>query len=192
MMKEDVLYLYLLPDASSEPRPARLPRLAAAYTAERGLPAGGFTLQKQAYGKPFFPLRPEICFSISHSGALWVAAFYSRPVGVDIQRHESSVTDYTALAKRWFSAEEYALVREQGAAAFYAIWCAKESWLKQRGDGLSDDMRRFSVVKNGALATQCEGLELRRLPCPAGYDLAVCAERLNIVTIMDCYRQQPL
>lgn len=182
-MNESAVYVYLLPDDSPEPRPQRLLRLAAVYAAERGLPAGGFALRRTERGKPFFPERPEICFSLSHSGGLWAAAFYSLPLGVDIQRHQPA--DCAALARRWFSAEEYALVREQGAAAFFAIWCAKESWLKHSGAGIGDHMRLFSVVENNALAAICGGKQLQHLPCPPGYSLAVCAERLGEVKIIN-------
>ena len=93
------------------------------------------TLARQTQGKPWFPAAPELHFSISHSGGRWVCAFADAPVGLDLQAHRPCRA--LALARRFFAPEEAEWLRSRGEAAFFDLWCAKESWLKYTGRGLS-------------------------------------------------------
>ena len=110
----------------------RLLRRAAALAAPQ---LTDCTLARQAQGKPWFPAAPELHFSISHSGGRWVCAFTDAPVGLDLQAHRPCRA--LALARRFFAPEEAEWLRSRGEAAFFDLWCAKESWLKYTGRGLS-------------------------------------------------------
>lgn len=86
---------------------------------------GWETLPDMAYsehGKPYFPVHPEICFSLSHSGGFVLVGVHDRPLGVDIER------------LRPVRAER--LRRALGAETeldFWQRWTEYESRCKRRG-----------------------------------------------------------
>lgn len=94
-----------------------------------------------ASGKPYLPACSGLHFSISHSGSLVVCAISSVPVGVDL---ELPRTVNPAVAARWFSPEEQALL-EQEPSAFFDLWMAKEAVLKEIGCGLCGGLKTVSV-----------------------------------------------
>ena len=73
----------------------RLLRRAAALAAPQ---LTDCTLARQTQGKPWFPAAPELHFSISHSGGLWVCAFAHAPVGLDLQAQRSAGSNTPAAA----------------------------------------------------------------------------------------------
>jgi 4'-phosphopantetheinyl transferase len=104
-------------------------------------------IDEEEFGKPVLRGR-EVEFNASHSGDLVALAFaHGTPVGVDVERRRP-LTDVFALARRYFSAEELAIV--EGAAdegdAFFAIWTAKEAIVKGSGKGIATgDLHGFTV-----------------------------------------------
>ena len=95
-------------------------------------------------GKPFFPDRPDLQFSLSHCKTAAACALDSAPVGVDVQevrclRRRAGQCDppvYRAL-----SAPERAWVKAGRTAAeqdrrFTAVWTCKEAYGKARADGI--------------------------------------------------------
>ena len=100
----------------------------------------------RAHGKPFVPSRPDIAFSISHSGRLAVGALLAgcmdgaREVGVDVELigrgHESRLR---RIAERFYTESERERIAyaDDPAAEFYLIWTRKESVIKYTGEGLS-------------------------------------------------------
>ena len=81
-------------------------------------------IHKTANGKPFFPSRPDIHFSISHSNTHVLCAVDRAPVGCDIEsprKVSERVKDYAA------SAVELAMFD------FLDLWVLKESYIKLFG-----------------------------------------------------------
>lgn len=104
-----------------------------------------------AYGKPFLPRRPDVHFSLSHSGGRVMCVTADRPVGCDIQ--ETSPRDLR-IAHRFFSDAECEAIfagesEEARQRMFFRIWALKESFLKCIGLGLALPLNAFSVLPDG-------------------------------------------
>ena len=132
----------------------------------------GFQIIQNKYGKPYIKDREGFFYNLSHSGNYVVLAFGNSEIGIDVQRH-SAGTDIKMIAESCFACDEkeYVLQNEMLATErFYEIWTGKESYLKYLGKGLSEDMRSFSVLKQGA--------QIRCLPhTPTyGYTLSFCSD----------------
>lgn len=146
----------------------RLLRRAAALAAPQ---LTDCTLARQAQGKPWFPAAPELHFSISHSGGRWVCAFADAPVGLDLQAHRPCRA--LALSRRFFAPEEAEWLRSRGESAFFDLWCAKESYLKFTGEGLSGLEAVCTVSPEGGFPS-VPGVNLQLLPLFAGYSACLC------------------
>lgn len=120
-------------------------------------------------GKPVLADRPEVFFSVSHSGDWWVCAVADRPVGVDIQRHTDC--DGMRLAKRFYHKDEWEWLRSKDPLSFFTLWTVKEAAAKCDGLGIAQAFRKRSVIREGAL--ELEGYDLQFPPAPEGYTLAV-------------------
>ena len=112
-----------------------------------GADPAALIIEEEEFGKPVLRER-EIEFNASHSGDLVALAFAKETaVGVDVE-HRRSLTDPLALARRFFSDVEVAIVEEAAdvADAFFTIWTAKEAIVKASGKGIgSGDLRGFTV-----------------------------------------------
>lgn len=76
-------------------------------------------------GKPYFPDRPDICFSLSHTNGFVMAAVSDQPIGADIQYRK---TIKPALEQR--------LLRiPHGDLDVFEVWVLRESWYKLSGEG---------------------------------------------------------
>lgn len=86
-------------------------------------------------------------FNISHSGAMGVASFSCRQVGVDLQR---SVVPATDIAGEFFHPREQAFLEcrhgEERSRDFVRMWTMKEAYAKALGLGLHMPFREFSVI----------------------------------------------
>ena len=103
------------------------------------------------YGKPFLPRRPDVHFSLSHSGTQAMCAVADRPVGCDVQL---AAPRTLRLAERFFSAEEQRIIfAQRGEAAqqamFCRIWTLKESFVKCVGLGLRLPLDAFDLFPDG-------------------------------------------
>ncbi len=83
----------------------------------------------------------KLWFNLSHSQGLALCVVSnSRLVGVDLE-YVSPITDVLTLAKQFFSAKEYAVMRSlpplQKEEIFFRYWTCKEAYLKATGVGLS-------------------------------------------------------
>jgi len=130
------LILYYKTGAAESSHSLRL-TAAADFTGE---PAEIFTESAGIHGKPYFPSHPDVHFSVSHTGTLWVCAFADKKVGLDVQEHRENddPARLARLAKRWFSDGERRHLDECGyqPAEFYRIWARKEAYVKFTGDGI--------------------------------------------------------
>lgn len=124
----------------------RLRCVAADVLLQIALGRSDLPIETNEFGKPFVSDVPGFHFNLSHSGRYVVLAYGDREVGVDVQQHTAGNTD--ALARRWFSPEEYAYA-EGSRQRFYEIWTAKESYVKYLGKGLCMDLRAVSVLNPG-------------------------------------------
>ena len=142
-------------------------------------PAGDFALGKE--GKPYLPERPDVHFSLSHSGELALCALSASEIGCDV---ETPRRCELALAERFFHPEESALLfslpEGEQEAAFLRLWTLKESYLKAIGLGLALPLNAFRILPEGG------GYVLSRAEDPRPWVLrsyesrdcfcAVCAE----------------
>jgi len=117
----------------------------------RGVSGADAEIGEGAYGKPFLPRRPDVQFSLSHSGTRVMCVTAGSPVGCDIQAAEPRDL---RIARRFFSEAEcraiFAGAREEDRQAmFFRIWTLKESFLKCIGLGLALPLDAFSVVPEG-------------------------------------------
>lgn len=114
-------------------------------------------------GKPYFPARPDLRFSWSHSGGFLLLALSSHPVGVDIEvirpRRES-------LPKYAFTEAELAEYRARGGdwPVFFTLWTRKEAWCKYTGEGLARSLRQ-TPPKNGLYYGFYAGANWRAAAC---------------------------
>src|SRR5277367_2823395 len=104
------------------------------------------------HGKPALAgaaLRPAICFNLSHSHGLAVAAIgREREVGIDVELIRPAFAGQE-IARRYFSAKEIAeligLPAELRAEGFFLCWTRKEAYIKAKGDGLYIPLDSFDV-----------------------------------------------
>lgn len=82
-------------------------------------------VRKQSGGKPYFPDRPDIHFSLSHAKTHVLCAVSDFPVGVDIE---------TVRHVRQGVAERVCVPDELCAFDFFELWVLKESFLKLSGN----------------------------------------------------------
>lgn len=116
-------------------------------------------IAREPGGKPFFPSRPDICFSISHSHGAAVCALHDQPVGVDIE-------------KLRHAPQRLAKGMEDGA--FFRLWTAKEATVKRRGEGLE------ALLGPLELDPRCQCLE----DLLEGYLITVCPSEEAAVRTM--------
>lgn len=101
-------------------------------------------MERRAGGKPWFPERPEVRFSVSHSGGWAMCALSEGEVGCDLElvRPRSPGLPRYALSERefgWFSA------RGGRWEDFYTLWTLKEARGKCSGEGLVRPVREIAV-----------------------------------------------
>ncbi|MDO9080456.1 MAG: 4'-phosphopantetheinyl transferase superfamily protein [Desulfuromonadales bacterium] len=92
------------------------------------------------HGKPMLTSN-ALQFNLSHSGAWAVLALRAdAAIGVDLERIDPAL-DYAALAARFFTVPENALLlaapMAQRRRRFYRLWTRKEALLKGQGQGFS-------------------------------------------------------
>jgi 4'-phosphopantetheinyl transferase len=144
-----------------------------------GSDPSSLVIEEEEFGKPVLRGR-EIEFNASHSGDLVAVAFSKETVvGVDVERRRQ-LTDTLALARRYFSAEEMAIVERAADAndAFFAIWTAKEAIVKANGKGIgTGNLHGFTVpFRDPQLRPVIEGWSVAALdPNRDGYYAAVAA-----------------
>ena len=155
-------------------------RAAGLWAAREGLENVDLTLARPLYRKPYFPLAPEIQFSVTHSGGCWACAFSRQPVGLDLQ--VSQPVWEGGLARRFFHPREAEFLSVH-PEEFFRVWTAKESYVKLTGRGIDDGFHEFSVVCSGGLRSRLEGVSIRHIPFRPGYTLCLCARLIGEVTL---------
>lgn len=92
------------------------------------------------HGKPYFKNKPDLFFSLSHSGNYAMAAVSNKEIGCDIQL----IKDMDIrLSKRFFAEDENEYIKNIND--FFRVWTLKESFIKLTGRGLSMPLNSFCV-----------------------------------------------
>jgi 4'-phosphopantetheinyl transferase len=144
-----------------------------------GSDPASLVIDEEEFGKPLLRGH-EIEFNASHSGDLVAVAFSKETVvGVDVERRRH-LTDTLALARRYFSTEEVAIVERAADAndAFFAIWTAKEAIVKASGKGIgTGDLHGFTVpFRDPQMRPVVDGWSVAAIdPNRDGYYAAVAA-----------------
>lgn len=162
--------------------------IGAGLLLNKGLQAYGLREKDMRYatganGKPFFAAAPEICFNVSHSGQMVMAAFSDTAVGCDIEKI-SAVN--LAIADRFFCKSEAEAVREMKTEAekqmkFFRYWTLKESFLKATGLGLSLRPDAFELMLLPGEVTVLHTVDekkysFREFDAVEGYCSALCVQ----------------
>lgn len=186
--------------------------IGAGLLLEYGLRQRGYTLcpdvkEKKlvhiacgAYGKPYIADAPRLHFNLSHTGDYTAAVFDTESVGIDIEYCRKA---NLALARRFFTEEEYAYLQSERAAygageklnwEFMWLWTRKESYIKAVGEGMHLPLVDFCVLSDMVAGDACYYIRSWRLPEEGA--LSVCARRViaaelvqvDLLKAFDCGR----
>ncbi|MFD4024195.1 4'-phosphopantetheinyl transferase family protein [Streptomyces sp. NPDC058576] len=148
--------------------------LRYALLVHHGLREDELPLSRNRFGKPYLAHRPDLHFSLSHSGRWVVCATSGKRIGVDIEHVDAGTRD---IAHR-FTPDEHAYVAAappaERARRLIQIWTLKESYLKCVGSGLTTPLNSFST--HPASPSPAPGLFLKQIPHECDYWLAECGE----------------
>jgi phosphopantetheinyl transferase len=154
------------------------------------------TVVRTERGKPYFDNCSLIHVSPSHSGKYFVCAIADFPVGVDVQIHtglreeppEEMAVRLNRIAKRYFSPEEAAFIRDDTCDRFFALWTARESYVKYTGQGIDGVFESLCVLPAGTGSIpktekpdqiakwRALGVAFRQVRLAPDYTLCVCAQ----------------
>ena len=103
-------------------------------------------------GKPRLlrgPGVPDVRYSVSHSGAVWLAAVtVGRDIGIDVERVDVG-DDSLAPMERFFTDDERALLEalppRERRRTRVQLWTGKEAVLKATGEGITPGLARLDV-----------------------------------------------
>lgn len=118
-----------------------------------GLPGKSVRINRSDRGKPVLDAghhSEQLHFSMAKSGDRLLAGFSStHHLGVDLEPADRRAHNALGVARRYFSrAEAEALSALSGAdldAAFLRTWACKEAVVKASGEGIANQLCRFSV-----------------------------------------------
>lgn len=169
--------LYLYPGAEKAGGEARMRQCASLFGQLLGLERSAFSrIRRTERGKPFFPDAPGVFCSVSHTAGYWACAISDAPVGLDVEKNRQC--DFEAIARRFFHAAE-AEYAAQNPGAFFAVWTAKESYVKLLGRGIDEGFGKFSVVREGGIAKTVGNVKLCPICLEPGYTMCICGENLG-------------
>ena len=126
-------------------------------------------------GKPYLKSRPDIHFSISHSGAMAMCALHDSPVGADIEMRRAVGE---GVAERVMTAEELHIYADapDKQVLFFQIWTLKEAYLKYCGAGLGKSMSSVTIYPSADGIVTDTGCEFWMTEPGSGYQASVCAK----------------
>ena len=117
-------------------------------------------------GKPYFPERPDIHFSLSHTKTHVLVAVSDKPVGVDVE---------TVRPVRRGVPERVCSPDEQRQFDFFELWVLKESFLKVTGNTRVDPRSVCFRREDGGIVTPDTIVRARLYGDIPGCAAAVCA-----------------
>lgn len=147
----------------------------------------GLHLERPEYGrtklgKPYLKDYPQIHFNISHCPVCVACIIGPEPVGVDVERR---FPWKDSLAKRVCHPRELELLGRmedslERQAWLNRIWSRKESYLKYKGTGLRQDLRKLCVTGPEAVSREeCQFLELQT----DRFTLTACGRSRSIMEV---------
>jgi len=157
--------------------------------------------ERNAHGKPALVRgqgNDSLHFNLSHSGEVVVfAAANSCSVGIDIEQVHSDISALE-LAAAHFASSELSTLRSTAEAdrtkAFYRCWTRKEAYLKARGEGLTFDLKKFSVTVDSSEPAALTWVaddptaplrwSIRDVSVPSGYIGSLAIERHSTRSIV--------
>lgn len=146
---------------------------AGDYWGAKDLPA----VETAETGRPYFPLWPGRCFSISHSRSHVLVAVSDFPVGADIE---------TRRERPLKLIEKLTTPREREDFDFFELWVLRESLFKLTGRG---DLRSMRFAReNGVIVPPAAGACCRLYGDIPGCAAAVscfCGDFPESVTMVD-------
>lgn len=99
-------------------------------------------IEKDANGKPYFPDRPDIHFSLSHCMAAVMAAVDRLPVGCDVEDIQKDAPPELLAAGFSETERKRILASDSPALTLTEIWTRKEAIAKRSGV-IPDDPREW-------------------------------------------------
>jgi len=157
----DRLFELLVPEERERASRLKLPDLRTEFLITRAflrltlgrylrMEAREIHFQTTRYGKPELVTNSDLRFNLSHSfGAAVIAIARNRMVGVDVERIRENL-DPIELSDRFFSRPESEWLLSQRPSerlrSFFSCWTAKEAYIKARGEGVSRELKSFSVI----------------------------------------------
>lgn len=172
------------------------------------IPEEKLKVERTTKGKPYFPLCPELQFSISHSGKYWACAVSLKPVGLDLQEHvllkhetrEDASLRFRKMAGRFFHPTEARFVERSPYDHFFTVWTAREAYVKYTGQGIDKDFSELLVIpareeawpplEEPAGKWQAMGAWFHKKEYGDQYSLCICAEGNAECVIVDCKTQR--
>lgn len=112
-----------------------------------GQAAADLRFRENEYGKPGL-IGHDLHFNLSHTHDMAVVALCrSGPVGVDVEQINPTHA-HPGLAQDIFTPEEFQTLQNQPgfAAAFTALWTAKEAIIKAEGQGLALNLAAIRIT----------------------------------------------
>jgi 4'-phosphopantetheinyl transferase len=152
-------------------------------------------------GKPSFPQRQNLFFSISHSGEYFVCAFAPCEIGIDLQeiKHlrsettESASPRFKKMAARFFHPDEAEYVDSDTYFRFFRVWTAKEAYVKLTGQGIDNDFSSLSVLdegqalpemQSGEAAWRASGAYFTQMQVAQGYSFCICSREERKIEVL--------
>ncbi len=155
--------------------------LLAAALEREGISISDKSFAQSPDGKPYME-DGELFFNLSHSGKLVMCAVSKKELGCDIETIRDADTD---IAKRFFHANEYALIekeadRERKNKLFFRLWTLKESYIKATGKGLREPLSSFEITFSDKIGARTEdGISdfcFAECTDADGYAISVCTQ----------------
>lgn len=150
-------------------------RLRAILGQSIGVAPGELVFIYGEHGKPMLPGDP-VYFNLTHSGDHALLALAPRPVGIDLERVQSS-PNLAQMVGMTFHADEAAawnaLPDEQKLLAFTRTWARKEAVVKAMGAGLGASQTFCIPVTDAERTIQLADWTIYDLPAAAGYVAAL-------------------
>ncbi|MCL2089402.1 MAG: 4'-phosphopantetheinyl transferase superfamily protein [Oscillospiraceae bacterium] len=176
-----MVVIYILPNDRMQTSDQRIIECVDRYTESIRRERHGVSLSVVRSGNQKPQIFPDIGvgFSVSHSGKYWICALSGGRVGVDLQ--ERSKRHSKRIAERYFHPNECEYI--SGGGDFFEVWTAKESYVKYTGQGISGGFSSFSVVENGVIADNIDGVCLTRVSFDPNYSLCLCADENEVMTV---------
>lgn len=168
------------------------------------------TIMNGPHGKPYFPELMEgkigkhkpVFFSISHSGEWWACIVGDVDVGLDLEDLRRLHLDeetlkgdnpewkrgmngkghrYQAIAKRYFTPDEFEYVLTHGTESFFDLWVRKEAYIKLKGTGLSEGLSSFHLLKDDQLMEKLNDAHIQEIKLASGVKAAFCSKEERVI-----------